>query len=42
MRSLAGLLANGVLADDILIPSHPQISPTNIRKVRGPRKRYGN
>ena len=35
MRSLAGSLADGVLADAILILSHPPIPPTNIRKVRG-------
>ena len=34
MRSLAGSLADGVLADTILIPPHPLIPPTNIRKVR--------
>ena len=42
MRSLAGSLAEGVLADAILIPPHPPILPTNIRKVRGSRKKYGN
>ena len=42
MRSLAGSLADGVLADAILIPSYPPILPTNIRKVRGPRKNYGH
>ena len=42
MRSLAGSLADGVLADAILIPPRPTIPPTNIRKVRGPRKKYGN
>ena len=42
MRSLAGLLADGVLVDAILIPPCPPIPPTNIRKVRGPRKKYGN
>ena len=42
MRSLAGSLADGVLTDVILIPSRPPILPTNIRMVRGPRKKYGN
>ena len=41
MKSLAGSLADGVLADAILIPPHPPIPPTNIRKVRGSRKKYG-
>ena len=36
MRSLAGSLADGVLADAILIPPRPPIPPTNIRMVRGP------
>ena len=40
MRLLAGSLADGVLADAILIPPHPPIPPTNIRMVRGPRKKY--
>ena len=35
MRSLAASLADGVLADAILFPPHPSISPTNTRKVRG-------
>ena len=35
MRSLAGSLADDVLADAILSPPRP---PTNIRKGRGPRK----
>ena len=39
MRSLAGSLADGVLVDAILIPLRPLIPPTNIRKVRGPRKK---
>ena len=34
MRSLAGSLADGVLADAILIPPLPLIQPTNIRKGR--------
>ena len=34
MRSLAGLLADGMLAGAILIPTRPLIPPTNIRKVR--------
>ena len=42
MRSLAGSLADGVIADTILILPHPPILPTNIRKVKGSRKRYGN
>ena len=42
MRSLAGSLTDGVLADAILIPARPLIPPTNIRMVRGPRKKYGN
>ena len=42
MRSLASALVDGVLADAILIPTRPQILPTNIRMVRGPRKKYGN
>ena len=37
MRSLAGSLADGVLADAILILPHQPISPTNIKKVRGRR-----
>ena len=35
MRSLAGSLADGVLADAILILPSPPIPSTNIRKVRG-------
>ena len=35
MRSLAGSLADGVLADAILIPPRPPIPPTNIRMVKG-------
>ena len=35
MRSLAGLLGDGVLADAILIPPCPLVLPTNIRRVRG-------
>ena len=35
MRSLAVSLADGVLADVILIPLHQPISPTNLRKVKG-------
>ena len=38
MRSLAGSLADGVLANAILIFPRSPIPPTNIRKVRGPRK----
>ena len=41
MRSLAGSLADGVLADVIFILPCPLVSPTNIRKVRGPRNKYG-
>ena len=41
MRSFTDSLANGVLADAILIPPCSPIPPTNIRKVRGPRKKYG-
>ena len=42
MRSLAGSLPNRVLADAILIFPRPQILPTNIWKVSGLRKKYGN
>ena len=47
MRSLAGSLADCVLADCVLadgslIHPCPPIMPTNIRKVRGPPKKYGN
>ena len=38
MRSLAGSLADGVLADAILIPPRPPIPPTNIRRVSGHKK----
>ena len=40
MRSLAGSLANGVLADAILFlpPPPPPIPPTNRKKVKGPQK----
>ena len=38
MRSLAGSLADGVLADAILIPTRPPIPPTTIRKGRGHQK----
>ena len=41
MRSLAGSLADGVLADAIIIPPCPQILLTNIRKVTGRRKSTG-
>ena len=41
MGSLAGSLADDLLADAILIPC-PPIRPTNIRMVRSPRKMYGN
>ena len=42
MRSVASLLADGMLADAILIPLRPLILSTNIRMVRGPRKKYSN
>ena len=42
MSSLVGSLADGVLAEAILIPPLPLILPTNIRKVGGPRKKYWN
>ena len=42
MRSLADSLADGMLPDAILIPPRQPIPPTNIRKVRGSRKKYGN
>ena len=38
MRSLADSLADGVLADTILIFPRPTIPPTNIRKGRVRRK----
>ena len=38
MRSLAGLLADGVLADTILILPRPPKLTTNTRRVRGPQK----
>ena len=41
-RSLAGLLADGVLVDAILIPPRLPIPPTSTRKVGGRRKQYGN
>ena len=41
MRSLAGLSADGVLPDAILIPPRPLIPPTNTRKAKGSRKKYG-
>ena len=37
-----GSLADCVLADAILIPPRPPILPTNLKKVRGPQKKYGN
>ena len=40
LRFLASSLADGVLADDILIPPCPPILPTYIRMVRGPRNKY--
>ena len=39
MRSLAGSLADGVLADTILLPPCPPKLPTNIRKARGSSKK---
>ena len=39
MRSLAGLLADGVLTDAFLIPPRPSIPPTNIGKVGVPKKK---
>ena len=42
MKTLAGSLADGVLADAILIPPCPPILPTNIMMARGPRKKYSN
>ena len=42
MKSLAGLLADGVVVDDILIPPRPLIPPTNIRMVRGSQKSTEN
>ena len=41
MRSLAGSLADGVLAEAILIPPCPPIPPTNIRMVGVLEKKYG-
>ena len=41
MRSLAGSLADGVLTDAILFAPRSPIPPTNIRIIRGPRKKYG-
>ena len=38
MRSLAGSLADGVLADAIFISPRLPIPPTNIRKVRASKK----
>ena len=42
MMSLAYTLADGVLADAILISPNPPLLPTNIRKGRGHQKKYGN
>ena len=42
MRSLAGSLADGVLADAVIIPPCTLIPPTNTRKVIDCRKKYGN
>ena len=42
MRSLADSLADGVLADTILIFPRLPIPPNNIRKVKGLRKKYGS
>ena len=41
MRSFVGPLADGVLADAILIPPLSLIPPTNIRKGKGRGKKYG-
>ena len=38
MRPLASSLADGVLADAILIPPRPPIQPSNLKKVRGLQK----
>ena len=38
MRLLAGSLADGVLAEAIIIPPQPPIPPTYIRTIRGPQK----
>ena len=38
MKSLAGSLADGVLADTNLIPPRPPIPPTQIMKGSSPRK----
>ena len=40
MRSLVGTLADGMLGGAILIPPCRPIPPTNVRVVRGPRKKY--
>ena len=39
MTSLTGSLADGLLPDAILIPPHPPIPPTNIKKTRDRRKK---
>ena len=41
MRTLAGSLADSVLADAILIFPRPLLPPTNIRKGRGRQKSTG-
>ena len=41
MRSLTGSLADGVLADAFIIAPRPPILPSNIRMLRGTRKKYG-
>ena len=38
MISLAGSLADGMLADAILIPPCPPIPHTNIKMAKGPQK----
>ena len=40
--SLACSLADGVQADAFLISPRPSLPPPPRRKVRGPRKKYGN
>ena len=42
MKSLAGSLTDGVLADTTLIPPYPPIPPTNNKGGKGSLKKYGN
>ena len=42
MGSLTGSLADGVLDDAKIILPYPLIPPTNIMKVKGSSKKYGN